>query len=379
MYPSLVLSAALIAPAAPIPRDTVPGTTGPAPRVLALKADASGAVRIIGYYPVKVTVTNTYFVIENVNENGKQIQRQVQKQVEQDVVTTQHVNKSLADFNGKFSTADGTPLTLEEATSRVKKGATVLASTDGKPIAKAWLRAVGPDTVVMVAEGLSHLQPQMGGEGTPLPSTPAPRLAMLGIDDSGKLMTACTSAPINLNGGGMYYDEMMLEGRAFRGGRVMRGGDIDYSYGPLQPSGKVILKPLADVKFDAYDLHGKLISHTEVLKRLAAGGMVLVAGDSRLPDEIYTKAFREDVLILVGSELVLPVTPIDQTKKKEPVKDTNPKAQPAPVAPAIPLQPLPAVRPAIIKGRVGGAVLPAPAQAVQVEKAKVEEKAAEKK
>ena len=51
MYPSLVLSAALVAPAAPVPRDTAPNTSGPAPRVIALKADATGTVRIVGSIP----------------------------------------------------------------------------------------------------------------------------------------------------------------------------------------------------------------------------------------------------------------------------------------------------------------------------------------
>ena len=73
MSPTLVLSAALIAPAAPIPRDTVPSTPGPAPRVLALKADAGGAVRIIGTIPTKVTVTNTYFTVEQVMVDGKPV------------------------------------------------------------------------------------------------------------------------------------------------------------------------------------------------------------------------------------------------------------------------------------------------------------------
>ncbi len=372
MYPSLVLSAALIAPAAPVPRDTVPSTPGPAPRVLALKADASGAVRVIGNTPVKVTVTNTHFVIENAVENGQQVQRQVQKQVEQDIVTTQYVNKSLADFNAKFTTADGSPLTLDEATSRVKNGATVLASSDGKPIAKAWLRAVSPDTVVMVADGLAHLQPQVGG-GT-LPTTPAPRLAMLGTDESGKLMTACTSAPLTANAGGYYGGDLMIERGGLRGGRVVR--DLDYSYiGPAPSNAKVILKPLADVKFDAYDVNGKLIPRGEALKRLAAGGMVLVAGDSRLPDENYTKAFREDVLILVSPELVLPTPPIDQTKKKDAAKDGDPKAQPIPPA----IQPLPAIkpaiRPAIIKGGRAAAV-PAPAEKVQAEEKPAEKQVA---
>jgi hypothetical protein len=368
MCPSLVLSAALLAPAAPVPRDAAPGTTGPAPRVLVLKADAGGAVRVVGTVPTKVTVTNTHFVIETVVENGKQVQRQVQKQVEQDVVTSQYMNKALSEFNGKFSTAAGAPLTPDEATSRIKNGATVLASADGKPVAGAWLRAVDSDTVVMVAEGLSHVQPQWGG--APLATTPAPRLAMLGTDDSGKVVAACTSSPISA-GGQVYYDDLMLEGRGGLGrGRMMRnfdGGDYSY-YNPNQVAAKVLVKPLADVKFDAYDLTGKLVSKADVFNRLAAGGLVLAAGDNRLPDEAYLKAFREDVLVLVGPELVLPVVPVDQTKKKEAAKDET-KAQPAPAAPAL----APVARPAIaIKGR---AVAVPVAPAVE----KVEEKPAEKK
>lgn len=351
MYPSLVLSAALLAPAAPLPRDATPNATGPAPKVLSLKADASGSVRVIGTIPVKQTVTNTYFVME-----GNQ---QVQKNVEQDIVTTQYLNKTLADFNGKFATAEGTALTLDEATARVKGGATVLASADGKPIGKAWLQSVAADTVVMTAEGLSHAQIQWGGP--PYPTTPAPRLTMLSTDAKGTVMAQTTSHPAN-GDVGVYYDEMQFEGRAIRGGK--RLGGYGY-YGGVPADAKVVAKPLADLKFDAYDLTGKLIHKSEVMKRLAAGGMVIVAGDNRLPDEAYLKGFHPDLIVLVGSELVLPTPPIDQTKKKpEPVKELNdpkapavapfppallpPAAKPvAPVAPAV--QPLPAIRPGIIK------------------------------
>lgn len=363
MNPSLLLSAALLAPAAPLPRDTNTTETGPAPRVLALKADAAGAVRIIGTVPTKVTITNTYFTIEQVMIDGKPIQRQVQKNVDQDVVTTTYLNKSLADFNGTFATADGKPLTVAEATSRVKNGATMLASADGKPIAKAWLRAVGGDTVVMVAEGLSHAQPQFGGGN--LPTTPAPRLTMLGTDDSGKVLAPCTSMPWNANGG-VYYDEVFEGGgRAWKGGRGFRGGDIGYvDYGAQQYNAKVVNKPLADLKFDAYDLTGKLIPRSAALRQLAAGGMVIVAGNNQMPDAAYLKAFHRDVLVLVGSDLVVPSPIIDQTKKKpagDPAKDPKPQPGPAIDLPAV--QPLPVIKPGIvIQGRAGGKViLPAPA------------------
>src|SRR5688572_29886911 len=122
MYPSLLLSAALIAPAAPLPRDAAPTQTGPAPLVLSLKADSAGAVRIVGNVPTKVTVTNTYVTLEQVVVDGKPVQRQVQKQVDQDIVTQQYFNKTLADCKGTFATADGKPLTVNEATNRVKAG-----------------------------------------------------------------------------------------------------------------------------------------------------------------------------------------------------------------------------------------------------------------
>ena len=110
MYSSLLLSAVLIAPAAPIPRDTTPNTIGPAPRVLLLKANANGAVRVIGTIPVKQTVTTNQIVMEG--------NKQVQKEIEYDTISHQYFDKTLADFNGKFATADGKPLTCDEAIAR---------------------------------------------------------------------------------------------------------------------------------------------------------------------------------------------------------------------------------------------------------------------
>jgi hypothetical protein len=326
MYPSLLFSAALIAPAAPVPRDAVPNPTGPAPRVLALKADDGGAVRVSGTIPTKVTVSNTFFVIEQVVENGQTVQKQVQKQVEQDVVTSQYFDKSLADFNGTFATAAGTPLTLDEVTSRVKGGATVLASADGKPVAKTWLKAVDPDTIVMVADGLSHAQ--VHAVGGVLPSTPMPVPTMLCADETGKVQAPCTSAPLNANGAD--FNDGAFAGRVVRG----RGGfrPID-PFGPQQMNAKVVHKPIADVAFEAYERSGKRVPRGEALKRLAAGGMVLVAGDNRMPDEAYLKVFHPDTIVLVGADLVLPVVPIDQTRKKE--SEKGPAAPAAGQAPAV--------------------------------------------
>ncbi|MCS6866472.1 MAG: hypothetical protein RMJ56_15190 [Gemmataceae bacterium] len=357
MNPTLMLSAALLTPAAPLPRDAAPNISGPAPRILAVKADANGTVRVIGYIPTKITVSNTVFAIEVANINGQQVQKQVQKQVDQDVITAQHVNKSLGDFNGTFTTAAGQPLTLAEATARLKNGATLLASADGKPIAPAWLKAVREDTVVLVAEGLSHLQPQWGG--APLPTTPAPQLVMLGTDANGTLLTPATSMPQD-NPAGIYYNDVFIEkGQVIRA-RPIRG-DIQYGYynhNPQYDDAKIVHKPLANVKFDAYEVSGKLISRTEALRRLSAGGLVLLAGDNRLPDENYLKAFRDEILVLVSPELVLPTPIVDQTKKK-----SNPAQQPPAAEPAKPIQ-LPA-KPLILQGRRAAEVILPVAPAIE--------------
>ena len=126
MLPSLLVAAAVTAPAAPIPKDTVPNATGPAPRIVAVKADTTGAVWITANVYEKRKVQQQFMV----NENGKNVLKQ--QEVEQ--MISNYVHKTIADFGGKFTTADGTSLTTEEATRRVKDGATLLITADGKPV-----------------------------------------------------------------------------------------------------------------------------------------------------------------------------------------------------------------------------------------------------
>src|SRR5262245_52688043 len=206
MTPSLVMAVTLTAPAAPVPRDTLPNTTGPAPRVLAVKADSTGTVWITGqiYEKRKQTITMT------VMENGKP----VTKQQEREVMTSAYIRKTLSDFGGKFATADGTPLSADDATKRVKDGAVVLISADGKPIDKSWLKTVRDDTVVMMAEGLSGIQFQYGG--APMPLTPDPRLVMLCTNDEGAVRLPVNPNGMNAFAGQVYYDD-------FGGGRIVRG------------------------------------------------------------------------------------------------------------------------------------------------------------
>ncbi|MBA4191197.1 MAG: hypothetical protein C0467_24720 [Planctomycetaceae bacterium] len=293
MIPSLLVAAAITAPAAPVPRDTVPNTTGPAPRVLAVRAEAGGTIWITAQVYQKQKVQQQFVAIEN----GKQVVKQ--QEVEQ--LTSNYIRKTLGDFGGKFATADGVTLSVEDANRRLKDGATLLITADGKPVDKGWLKAVNDDTVVMTAEGLGEAHFVTGS--APYPLTASPRLVMLGIDDKGDVRLPVNANPNSNNG--VYY------GGRGRGGLRMAQADIAVIDGfappppaSTTPAGSDGKKSLTDIKFDAYDVTGKLVYRSEALTRLKAGGLAIVAGDNRFPDENYLRAFREDLLVIVSGELV---------------------------------------------------------------------------
>jgi len=342
MLPSLLVAAMVTAPAAPIPKDTVPNTTGPAPRVCAVKADASGSVWITGHVYTKQKVQQPSVVIEN--------NQRVIKQQEVEQVTAAYIRKSINEFAGKLTTAEGSALSTEEATRRLKDGATLLITADGKPIDKGWLKAVANDTVIVTAEGMGQIYFQAGY--APFPLTAAPRLTMLGTDENGAVRLPVN--PNNNNNGQIYYGDN-FNGRAkLRGRPIQIGEDVDGSYvaspNTATAAGSDGKKALADVKFDAYDATGKMVSRTEALNRLKAGGMVVLAGDNRFPDADHMKAFRSDVLVLVSNELVFPAgqsNPYDFQTKPVPTKPMTAPGDAAPPAQAVPA--IGVVAPAVIK------------------------------
>jgi hypothetical protein len=357
MLPSLLITAAITAPGAPIPKDTIPGPTGPTPRILAVKANGTGSIWIFATIYEKRKIQQQFFVMEN----GKQ----VMKQQEQEIIASSSVQKCLGDFGGKFTTAEGAVLTTEQVARRVKDGATILVTADGKPIDPSWLQAVSGDTIVMVTSELSHAHFQHGHSS--LPTTAAPSLVMLGSDDRGALRL-----PVNPNAGSIDqgYDEdfggfqngLRFAGRAGAArmmvvnGRVVAIDADGAATAGLKTAGPDGKKALEDIRLDAYDLTGKLIPKSEAIKRLKAGGLVLFAGDNRFPDTEYLKAFHKDLIVLVSPELIFPPgtpNPYDtQTKKPE-----ASAAQPA--APAVPIAPLaPAVNVKIAPVAIQGQAVP---------------------
>lgn len=350
MLPSLLLTAAIHAPCAPVPKDAVPNTTGPAPRVVAVKSDANGTVWITAQVWEKRKVQQQFFVLEN----GKQVMKQ--REVEQNV--SNFIHKAIGDFGARFSTADGAVISSEEATRRVKDGATLLVTADGKPVDRAWLRAVEGDTVVMQAEGLAHAHfqfDQYSPVNSALPTTASPRLALFCADETGAVNVTVNSNSGSTRPHNVYYED--LGGGPVRGQAVVWQGNVAIGgSATAHPASSGIgnRKSLTEIKFDAYDVSGKRIPRAEAIKRLKAGGMVLLAGDNKLPDAAYLKAFREGILILVSGEFVFPAgmpNPYDMPVKTASVPPgpgmAEPVIRPAPglrlVAPAIRLRVAPAV------------------------------------
>jgi hypothetical protein len=314
MLPSLLLAA--LAPAAPVPPGTLSFPAGPPPVALYLRADAAGQVLVSGTVTQAVRANRTVTVLEN----GKAVQK-----VEPfEFVQNTPVRTPFADLAGKFVTVGGAELAAAAAARRVRDGATVLVSADGKPVDPGWLRGADPETVVVTTEALRNLRAFHGGAFQA--TTPAPRLAMLAADPDGAVRVEVAPDPA---AAGAAVSPRFVEPGAAR---------------------PVPKKPLGEVAFEAYDLTGKVVPRADALKRLAGGGLVLIAGDNRLPDAAFLKAFRGDVLVLTSAELVLPLSSAARAIPRAaplPAVAVPAVLQPAPVL-AAPL-PAPVARPLPLK------------------------------
>jgi hypothetical protein len=339
MLASLVLGAAILSPAAPVPRDTVPPPAGPAPVVAVLRADPAGQVLVTGVILETRTVTHKATVVEN----GQVVTRDVTRPL----THTTSVRKPLEELAGGLATAGGTRLTPEDVAARVKDGASVLVSADGKPVDPAWLRAVDPETVVITAPSLANVR--FAAAAPPAPKTPEPRLVLLAAGPDGQVKLAVYPNPGN--------GPVTASGRVFVQGNVVVNGPgavqlqvvEDGTPAPAALPAVGAKKPLDEVAFDAYTADGTLVSRADALARLRAGGLALVAADNRLPDPVYLRPFRRDLLVLVSPELTPPAA----------VRTGTFRAVPMQVAPPVP--PLPAGA-QVVPRAAGAAPAPPPAK-----------------
>src|SRR5439155_2570458 len=134
------------------------------------------------------------------------------------------------------------------------------------------LRAFGPDTVIVSAEGLvSAIAPRSQMQ---VP-TAAPRLVLLGVGADGKVQVAFNPAAVGNGAGDAVYAaraRMVFMNNGAGAQPFFLNDDGSYSQNLPPAATDAPLKPLEDVKFDAYDLSGKAVAREAALKRLKAGG-----------------------------------------------------------------------------------------------------------
>jgi hypothetical protein len=151
MAPTLLLATSLLLAGAPVPRDA-PAPTGIALWIVDVKPGTDGKimVQVLRTETVKVTTAN------GANGGAPQV-------VERQVLKISNVE--LSDIKDlKITTAGGKRLELKEAMEKLKDGATVVMTSDGKPVAVQYLRILKEDTLVFSS-------PELIGAGAPISST----------------------------------------------------------------------------------------------------------------------------------------------------------------------------------------------------------------
>ncbi len=154
MFTALTLTLAL---GAPVPVPSTPAPAGMAPRVMELKADASGKVMITitRMEKVQVGVGAAIAPAGGALPPPAAAMMPVAKAVELGEV------KDLV-----FTTADGMKVEKEDAMKKLAGGAIVVVTSDGKPVSPAFLKVFKDDTLVLVSpELIVPVGGVMGGGG----------------------------------------------------------------------------------------------------------------------------------------------------------------------------------------------------------------------
>lgn len=146
MLTSFVLSVAL---AAPVPVAPPPPASGPAPRLLELKANADGKVM--------VTITRTEMVKVQVGQGGaiNPGGGAPPAVITREVPVQKMAVVELGDVKDlKVTTADGKKVELVDVMKKLKDGAVVVVSSDGKPVSPNFLKAFKDDVLVLASSEL---------------------------------------------------------------------------------------------------------------------------------------------------------------------------------------------------------------------------------
>jgi hypothetical protein len=154
MLTSFVLSMAL---AAPVPAPPPPVANGPLPRLMELKADASGKVivQVMRTEMQKVQVGAGAAI----GPNGAP-----PAVITREFPVTKSVQVELSEVKDlAITTADGKKVEVADAVAKVKNGATVVVSADGKPVSPNHLKLFKDDVLVLASQELAGTTGFTGG------------------------------------------------------------------------------------------------------------------------------------------------------------------------------------------------------------------------
>ena len=171
MLASLLL-AAVLSPAAPLPKDTTP--TGPAPRVVELKPGQDGKIMITVLRQEKVKVAVAVGGAFNPNGGPAPAVKEEERTV------SRYATVELADAKDlKAYTAAGKELDVKDTLSKLKDGGVVVMAADGHKVDPIFARVFKDDTVVLVSPEFAAM-PNANSGGTIKPGLrPLPPVRLL--------------------------------------------------------------------------------------------------------------------------------------------------------------------------------------------------------
>jgi hypothetical protein len=278
MLASVLISAVLLAPAAPVPKATKP--LGPPPKLLGVVPTPDGQVVVTVQTQKTVQTTATVTFVED----GQQRQRAEVR----DVTFPEYQNVTLDNTGATFKTADDKPLTAAQVTAKLKAGGILVLPPDGKEMDPGYLAILYGDAILVsykkdekkVIADLSHHK------------LPAPTVVSVKAAEKGVVLVPA-----------MGKKEVTVKIPR----SVTENGETKVVYTDVKQTVQgMVPTPFDDVKPDVTTADGKPVSADAAKKKLAAGAVVLVSRDGKPVDSAYLKAVKPGTLILTSTKMAEP-------------------------------------------------------------------------
>ncbi len=285
MFTSILLSAALLSPAAPVPKVTRP--VGPPPILVYVSPAVDGRVTVNVQAMRDVSETKPITIVQN----GVPVVVTATERAARFVT----MSVTLDDAGATFATAGEKKLTPEEVTARLKAGGVLVAPSDGDEVDPSYLKALSADAIIVTYTGKGAerktLQPARPRSNTAIPTVPT--LVAVKADAKGV---------VSLPAMGKKEETVTVTTAVVENGvPTTKTREVKRTVTALIPT------PFDDVKPTTTTADGKPVATDDAKKQLTAGAVVLVSGDGKPVDEVYRKLFRPTTLVLTSDKMALPI------------------------------------------------------------------------